>query len=140
MLKIIIITGFCNIEINKLSKELTLKHNNSSHFMYPENGLHPIHQSGMIDKLLENNKTNIIETHSSEIFNKIRVLVKQNKLNLSEVDVYFINKEKERIKIDFNEYGRISNTPFPVGFFDFNEMCLDILIDLHKGELYELYE
>lgn len=83
----------------------------------PEIHLHPKLQADLADLLifaLENGRRLIVETHSENIINRIRLRIKQNNKLLDKINIYFFEKDDEIVtcnEIVINEQGKINNWP-----------------------------
>ena len=110
---------------NKIQKTVNSAQENSILILeYPETGLHPSIQSGLMYFLVRvSNEKNIqlfIKTNSDYIINGLRITVLQNQINKDDVSIlYFSRKDTETpiitdIKIDSK--GNLSH--YPDGFMD----------------------
>ena len=110
---------------NKIQKTVSSAQENSVLiFEYPETGLHPSIQSGLMHFLVRvSNEKNIqlfIKTNSDYMINGLRITVLQNQINKDDVSIlYFSRKDTETpiitdIKIDSK--GNLSH--YPDGFMD----------------------
>jgi AAA15 family ATPase/GTPase len=116
-------------------------HSYNSPFIYleePETNLHPNWQSLLIELLVEMKRTFginfLIETHSEYMIRKLQNLVALNKIDASEIALYYINSdeavnktEPKVKKIIIREDGILANS-FGPGFFDeATRLTIDLL-------------
>lgn len=94
----------------------------------PELGLHPKNQSLLADFLIDLKKIInvqiIVETHSEYLIRKLQVLVAEEKIMCSDVQLYYLHHpdnlpkgENQMTKINIYQDGSLSKN-FGVGFFD----------------------
>lgn len=96
---------------------------------YPEIYLHPSSQSKLAELICEvsNRGTQVFcLTHSDHIFDSIRVLIKEGKLDPASLKTYFLDM-KNCYNIELSNRGRITSK-IPNGFFDQNTIHLDKLL------------
>lgn len=89
----------------------------------PEIHLHPKAQSILGDLFIkatkENNRTFIVETHSEHMLSRVRRRIAENKINASDIAIYYFKPTPEGTKIQrvtLNDQGQYES--FPEGFFE----------------------
>lgn len=108
--------------------------NSTTIFEQPEIHLHPNCQARLADlfvDMVKHEKNVIIETHSVDLINKLRLLVVQNPELVDKVSVYFIEQRDDNgshaIPLKINKDGGFDN--YPKGFCDEAEHLADQIIE-----------
>ena len=90
----------------------------------PEVHLHPRAQAELATLFVESFRTNqnsfVIETHSDYIIDRIRILVRQGKLNAEDVSILYFEPVRNAVKIhnvDLDQDGNLENVP--LGYREF---------------------
>ncbi len=102
---------------NLVSEILLSESGDTKVFDKPETHLHPKYQfilGQLIVKLIKNNVQVFIETHSSSIFNAIRIAVKNNEITKNDVGIFFLTREDGVTKIErilLDKQGECSSYP-----------------------------
>lgn len=101
----------------------------------PEIHLHPKAQADLIDFMAQIAKSGvqiIIESHSDHIFNGIRRLISQNRLDLSKAGVYNFRQDENGLtraeSVEFTPQGGIKS--YIPGMFDQFDIDLDTILNL----------
>ena len=98
--------------------DIQLGKNSTLLISQPEIHLHPSVQSDygdyIVEKVITDKKTYVIETHSEYLINKLRLLIVSGLLSEDDVKVYFFNNKGKDVVVDriiYKKNGSIENAP-----------------------------
>lgn len=84
------------------------------------------HVAEYANHIIDKNEPCAIITQSDIVINQFLIRLKNNRLNVEDVEMYFINEENEAEKLDVKQRGRIRKAP--LGFFEQYGNDLDALL------------
>lgn len=84
------------------------------------------HVAEYANHIIDKNEPCAIITQSDIVINQFLIRLKNNRLNVEDVEMYFINEENEAEKLDVKQHGRIRKAP--PGFFEQYGNDLDALL------------
>jgi predicted ATPase len=111
-------------------KQLDINVHKTICYIYPENCLHSLNQSELVNQYIEWNNKGFdiyIETHSDHIINAIRVAIKQVLIKPEDVKVLFFKAINDFVEIVIDNNGQFNKRP--IGFCDEYGNQIDKLID-----------
>ncbi len=106
--KIVLITGTDKNKIEELSSKL-MEENDYELLLHPYATEHPTVQVEKMKELLLIDKNYLIISNSDHVINIIRVMVKEKYISSTDVIIYHINDEIDKIEID--RKGELSEYP-----------------------------
>lgn len=74
------------------------------------------HVAKVANHIIDKDEPCAIITQSDIVINQFLIRLKNNRLNVADVEMYFINEDDEVEKLDVKQYGRIRKAPN--GFMD----------------------
>lgn len=84
------------------------------------------HVAEYANHIIDKDEPCAIITQSDIVINQFLIRLKNNRLNVEDVEMYFINENNEVEKLDVKQYGRIRKAP--PGFFEQYGNDLDALL------------
>jgi len=84
------------------------------------------HVAEYANHIIDKNEPCAIITQSDIVINQFLIRLKNNRLNIENVEMYFINEDNEIEKLDVKQHGRIRKAP--PGFFEQYGNDLDALL------------
>lgn len=69
------------------------------------------HVAKVTNHIIDKNEPCAIITQSDIVINQFLIRLKNNRLNVEDVEMYFINEDNEVAKLDVKQHGRIRKAP-----------------------------